>query len=93
MPTSQFRLRFIAQDLGSGSVVEAGIDGVKLDRLNCINLCTSDVTGDSEVDVSDMLAVINAWGPCAGCAADIDDDGMVDVNDLLVIVNAWGSCP
>jgi hypothetical protein len=52
------------------------------------------------VDIDDLLAVINAWGPCpappATCAADIappGGDGAVGVPDLLAIINAWGPCP
>ena len=34
-PTNQMRVRFIASDLGQGSVVEAGVDGVKIDIIEC----------------------------------------------------------
>jgi len=33
--TNQFRVRFIASDLNAGSVVEAGVDGVKIDAYYC----------------------------------------------------------
>ena len=33
--TSQMQIRFIAADLGDGSIVEAGIDRVKLTLMNC----------------------------------------------------------
>jgi hydroxyacylglutathione hydrolase len=50
--------------------------------------------GDDQVNVDDLLAVINAWGPCTGCAADIAPptigDGQVNVDDLLAVINAWG---
>lgn len=53
-----------------------------------------DVTGDGFVDVSDLLAVISAWGPCpsppASCPADVFSDGVVDVADLLYVINHWG---
>ena len=58
--------------------------------------CPSDVTGDLQVNVNDLLAVINAWGPCGGCPADIAParpDGQVNVNDLLAVINGWGACP
>jgi hypothetical protein len=50
-------------------------------------------TGNGQVNVDDLLAVIVAWGPCAGCAADITGNGIVNVDDLLAVINAWGSCP
>ena len=34
-PTNQMRVRFTASDLGDGSVVEAGVDGVKIEILDC----------------------------------------------------------
>jgi hypothetical protein len=49
-----------------------------------------DITGDSVVNVDDLLAVINHWGTCATCPSDINGDGVVDVNDLLAIINNWG---
>jgi hypothetical protein len=35
-PTSQMRFRFIASDLGNGSVVEAGVDGFEILVVNCL---------------------------------------------------------
>lgn len=65
--------------------------------------CVADIAppgpppGDGGVGVPDLLAVINAWGPCpAPCAADLapaGGDGAVGVPDLLAIINAWGPCP
>ena len=49
-----------------------------------------DVTGDGQVDVSDVLAVISAWGPCSSCSEDINGSGIVDVTDLLIVIGNWG---
>jgi hypothetical protein len=49
-----------------------------------------DVNGDGLVDVTDLLAVMDAWGPCDGCAEDLNGDGIVDVVDLLEVVGNWG---
>src|SRR5262245_33047472 len=58
-PTGQMKLRFIAQDLGSGSIVEAGIDDVQIVRYDCTpTQVPGDATGDGLVDVEDLLAVI-----------------------------------
>lgn len=34
-PTNQMRVRFTASDLGTGSIVEAGVDGVKIEIFDC----------------------------------------------------------
>ena len=50
----------------------------------------ADLNGDGCVNVSDLLLLIGAWGPCAGCSADINNDGVVNVSDLLLLIGAWG---
>jgi probable HAF family extracellular repeat protein len=50
-----------------------------------------DVDLDADVDVDDLLAIINNWGPCpAPCPADVTGNGEVDVDDLLAVINHWG---
>jgi hypothetical protein len=46
---------------------------------------------DNLVDISDLLAIIDAWGS-DDQSADIDGDGSVTVKDLLILVGNWGSC-
>jgi hypothetical protein len=55
--------------------------------------CPADINGDGIVDVSDLLALLGAWGPNPGHPADINDDGVVDVSDLLHLLSGWGDCP
>ena len=50
-----------------------------------------DVTGDGRVGIDDMLAILNAWGPCNGCFEDVDHTGVVDIYDLLRVIAAWGA--
>jgi len=54
--------------------------------------CPTDMNGDQVTNISDMLEVINQWGPCVSCSADIDGDNVVNVTDLLQVVSAWGPC-
>jgi hypothetical protein len=64
--------------------------------------CPADIIpagGDGIVNVNDLLAVINSWGPCPApptwCDADVSPiggDGVVNVNDLLTVINSWGPC-
>ncbi len=50
-----------------------------------------DVNGDGYVNVTDLLAVMDTWGPCSGCPADLNEDGIVDVVDLLEVVGNWNN--
>lgn len=52
-----------------------------------------DLNGDGVVDVSDLLLLLAAWGPCPpeeSCDADLNNDGSVDVSDLLLLLGNWG---
>jgi len=46
-PTSTMRLRFTASDLGDGSVVEAGVDGVRILSVECNFDCNSNGIEDA----------------------------------------------
>lgn len=53
--------------------------------------------GNGVVNVADLLAVISAWGSCAGpcpprCSADVTANCVVSVADLLAVISAWGPC-
>jgi hypothetical protein len=49
-----------------------------------------DVTGDGAVNIDDLLAVINAWGPCPpACPADVTGDNIVNIDDLFTVINSW----
>jgi hypothetical protein len=93
-PTSQMKVRFIARDLNAGSIVEAGVDDVRIEYVECSGATPGDVNGDGSVDVDDLIAVILAWGPCpappVACPADLDDNGSVDVDDLIAVILNWG---
>lgn len=66
---------------------------VYLFELGCVLPCPADLSGDGVVDVADLVALISAWGPCAGCPADLDRDGQVAVPDLVGLISGWGPCP
>ena len=90
-PTSDMQLRFSVEDSLDPSLVEAGVDNVSLEVLDCETLCEADVNGDSVVNVDDILVILGAYGT-SDPASDIDGNGTVDVNDVLVVISAWGEC-
>jgi hypothetical protein len=92
--TSTVRVKFVASDLGDGSVVEAGIDDVRVFGVSCSqSSCPADLTGDGSLDffdVSAFLAAYNAQDP----AADFTGDGMFDFFDVSAFLSAFNAgCP
>jgi hypothetical protein len=54
--------------------------------------CTGDINADGTVDVTDLLALLAAWGQDGG-PSDLNEDGIVNTDDLLMLLAAWGECP
>ena len=54
--------------------------------------CPSDFDSNGSVDVTDVLALIGAYGS-SGSEYDLDGDNYVGVNDLLLLLDAFGECP
>lgn len=50
------------------------------------------VNADGAANVTDLLAVLSAWGTHTCGAADADGNGIVNVTDVLVVLAAWGEC-
>lgn len=86
-PSANVQLRFQARDLATGSLVEAGVDFVRLETAACPKN-PSDINGDGRVDAADLSELLNAWG--AAGATDVDGSGTTDAADLSVVLSNWG---
>ncbi|HVZ95163.1 MAG TPA: hypothetical protein VG797_11705 [Phycisphaerales bacterium] len=56
--------------------------------------CPGDADGDGAVGLSDIAAVIQAWGQNvapAGTGVDLDGSGDVGLGDIAAVVQAWGT--
>lgn len=96
--SSQMLLRFVAQDLGSPSLVEAAIDDFSVVEFDCTALSPGDFDDDGDVDLDDHAALVDCLaGPGAppaptlppaatNClhAFDLDSDADVDLGDAAL---------
>jgi aminopeptidase S len=86
-PTANtIKLRFIARDLGLGSVVEAGVDDVAITEVACPSAIEGDLDGDGLVGAADIAVLLLDFGPCGGCASDLDQSGAVDSGDIAFLL-------
>jgi choice-of-anchor B domain-containing protein len=72
-PTSTVRLRFVADDAGSGSVIEAAIDDFQVTTPNCSGfavICSGDGSGNA-------CPCANTGGPGEGCANSLGLGGLL----------------
>ncbi|MHC4947859.1 MAG: CRTAC1 family protein [Planctomycetota bacterium] len=67
------------------------LQGVAVDQqLDVLEPTAGDVDYNGQVDVTDLLQALGAWGACSPCPEDVDGNGIVDVTDLLEILANWG---
>ena len=87
-PTDQMRMRFVASDLGDGSVVEAGVDNLRVFGIECDESVPGDLNGDGLVNGTDLGLLLIAWGT-NDADADLDGSGTVGGDDLGLMLANW----
>lgn len=86
-PTATMRIRFVARDLATGSIVEAGVDDFQVTSLSCTPpFAPADLNQDGSVNGVDLATLLSSWGAIGG---DINHDGTTDGGDLAVLLSAW----
>jgi len=91
--TSQFRIRFIAQDPAPGAIVEAGVDDVRLTVYACAPaVCAGDVNGDGSTNALDFNILASNFGqPVApNTLGDLNGDGEVNALDFNILASDFG---
>jgi len=91
MPASPtMRIRFIASDASTGSIVECGVDAIKIERLVCVppTSCIADFNNDGGIDGQDIEAFFQSW-EIAEPSADVNQDGGVDGQDIEYFFIRW----
>lgn len=92
--TDSVRVKFVASDEPSGSIVEAAVDDFLIRTFGCVGgiECPGDTNGDGDVDFTDLNALLSDFGESGvGLAGDIDGDGDVDFTDLNFVLSAFGT--
>lgn len=75
-------------DIDIGTSIDVNLDGIP-DECQCV----PDIVTDGVVDFTDLLTLLNEYGPCPPpCRSDLNGDGVVDFADALRLLSAWGSC-
>jgi hypothetical protein len=87
-PTATMKFRVVARDLGTGSLVEAGLDDFRVDGIGCTTGNPSDLDGNGVVDGADLGLLLAGWG---SSSPDLDGNGTVDGADLGLLLAAWGT--
>ncbi len=79
-PTDQMRIRFVASDLINGSIVEAGVDDLRIESVGC-SPNRADINGDGELNFFDISAFLTAFGELDPIA-DFNLDGVWNFFDI-----------
>ena len=98
-PNATVRVRFTAEDAGSGSIVEAAIDDFVAYVVDCSGTtpCPGDLDGDGTIGLGDLSVLLSNFGTVSGAEpedGDLTGDGAVDLGDLSALLSVFGTtCP
>ncbi len=89
LPTDQMRIRFIASDLFNGSIVEAGVDDLRIESIGC-STNSPDINGDGTLNFFDISAFLEAFGNFDPIA-DFNNDGLWNFFDISAFLEAFAA--
>ena len=87
--TDQMRIRFIASDHFSGSIVEAGVDDLRIESVGC-SANPADINGDGVLNFFDVSAFLSAFGNLEP-VADFNNDGVWNFFDVSAFLAAFAN--
>lgn len=86
--SSQFRVRFVANDTPNNSVTEAAIDSIRISSTSCTYSCPADVDRSGDTDLTDFFTFLN-WFDVNDPRADVDGVPGVDLGDFFEFLNSF----
>jgi Zinc carboxypeptidase len=86
-PTDQIRIRFIASDFGDGSIVEAGVDDLRIESVGCLGN-SSDINNDGVLNFFDISAFLEAFSNLDPIG-DFNNDGSWNFFDISEFLSAF----
>ena len=90
--TDQVQVRFIAEDSGEGSLVEAAVDDIFVLNGISVDIVIGDVDFDGEISIIDVLQIVDYIlgvvqpNGLQVYAADINQDGNLNIIDALALI-------
>ncbi|MCC6659784.1 MAG: choice-of-anchor B family protein [Phycisphaerales bacterium] len=92
-PTSTVRLRFVASDLGDGSIVEAAVDDFRVSEVRCADPCYPDCNGDAALNLADFGCFQTKFAT-GDPYADCNGDGVRNLSDFGCFTTKFAlGCP
>ena len=91
---NQLQLRFIAEDLPGGSVVEAAVDDLHIFYTGEVSFIPGDVNFDTQINIQDLVLIVahilgnSTLQGNAAFAADFNLDATVNIQDVVTLVSA-----
>ena len=86
-PTDMIMVRFIASDLGDGSIVEAGVDDLRIESVGC-SFSQADLNQDGTLDFFDVSLFLNAFNN-SDPIADFNGDMQFNFFDVSIFLTAF----
>ncbi len=82
-PTSQMKLRVVARDEGTGSIVEAALDDIQFYSIGCTApACYADCDGSGGLSIDDFIC-FQTFYALGDPAADCDASGGLSIDDFI----------
>lgn len=96
-PSATVQVRFIAEDAGDGSLVEAAVDEFRVEVVDCVappscDPCDANCDGSvNPFDINEFLTIISGASACSPCAGDTDGNGTTNPFDIQPFLDCLSS--